>query len=108
MTSVCTDRDGHLWIATLNDGLFVYDLTSRDLHRIDLNRFVPDNTVGYIRCSAVFCDAQGELWLAMTEKYHVLRCRYDGKDLHVLGRVDVLNPTTVSQDDLGRIWTPTG
>jgi signal transduction histidine kinase/ligand-binding sensor domain-containing protein/DNA-binding response OmpR family regulator len=104
VTSVCPDRDGHLWIATLNDGLFVYDLKTRDLRQIDLNRFVPDNTIGYIRCSGIFCDAQGELWLAMTEKYHVLHCRYDGKDLRVLGRVDVFNPTTISQDDLGRIW----
>ncbi len=104
VTSVCTDREGHLWIATLNDGLFVYDLQTRDLRRMDLNRFVPDNSVGYIRCSSIFCDAQGELWIAMTEKYTLLHCRYDGRDLQLLDRMNLANPMTVSQDDLGRIW----
>ena len=104
VTSVCTDREGHLWISTLNDGLFVYDLQTRDLRRMDLNRFVPDNSVGYIRCSSIFCDAQGELWIAMTEKYTLLHCRYDGRELRTVDQVDVVNPVTVSQDDLGRIW----
>ena len=104
VTSVCTDRENRLWIATLNDGLFVCDLSSRELRRLDLNRFVPDSNIGYIRCYGVFCDVQGEMWLVMTEKYHVLRCSYDGRQLKVLDRIDTVNPTTLSQDDLGRIW----
>ena len=104
VVSVCADREKRLWITTLNDGLFVYDLNSKDLSTIDLNRLVPDNNVGYIRCSSVFCDAQGEIWLVMTEKYQVLRCRYDGRQLQVVDRIGMVNPTTLSQDDLGRIW----
>ncbi len=102
--SVCADRENRLWIATLNDGLFVYDLNTKDLRPIDLNRFVPDSNVGYIRCSSIFCDAQGEIWLAMTEKYQVLRCRYNGSQMQLLDRFAMTNPTTFSQDDLGRIW----
>ena len=104
VVSVCADRDNHLWITTLNDGLFVYDLDVKTLQKIDMNRLVPDNSVGYIRCSGLFCDRQGELWLVMTEKYRVLRCRYDGKQLQVVDRIDTVNPIAVSQDDLDRIW----
>ena len=101
--SVCADRENRLWIATLNDGLFVYDLNTKDLRPIDLNRFVPDSNVGYIRCSSIFCDAQGEIWLAMTEKYQVLRCRYNGSQMQLLDRFAMTNPTTFSQDDLGQV-----
>ena len=104
VVSVCADRDNHLWITTLNDGLFVYDLGSKTLQKIDMNRLVPDNNIGYIRCSGLFCDRQGELWLIVTEKYRVLRCRYDGRQLQVVDRIDMINPVAVSQDDLGRIW----
>ena len=99
-----TDREGRIWISTRNDGLYVYNPAANDLQRIDLNRFVPDNNLGYIRCSSFFCDAQGELWLVLMEKYRVLRCSYDGRSLRVIDRIDQFNPVTVSQDDLGRIW----
>ncbi|NLZ20216.1 MAG: response regulator [Bacteroidales bacterium] len=104
VTALSTDREGRLWISTLNDGLYVYDTESKELRPIDLNRFVPDNNLGYVRCSSITCDAQGELWLVLMEKYRVLRCRYDGRDLKVIDRIDQFNPTSVSQDDLGRIW----
>ena len=104
VTSVCVDREGRLWITTLNDGLYVYDLQTRELRRIDVGRFIPDSSVGYIRCSSIFCDAQGDLWLAMTEKYLALHCRYDGRDLQLVGRINAVNPSAFSQDDLGRIW----
>ena len=102
--SVCADHDGHLWIATYNDGLYVYDLASKDLKQIDIERFVPDSNIGYIRCSNVFCDAQGEMWFVMTEKYRVLRCRYDGRQLQLIDMIEGNNPMAVSQDDLDRIW----
>ena len=104
VVSVCPDKSGRLWISTLNDGLYVHDLTGKDIRRIDLRRLVPDNNIGYIRCSGVFCDAQDEIWLVLTEKYRVLRCRYDGRDLKAVDQVDIINPVTVSQDDLSRIW----
>ena len=104
VVSVCTDREGRLWIATLNDGLFVYEQAFHRLQRIDIDRFVPDKNVGYIRCSSVFCDRDGEIWLVLGDKYRVLRCRYDGRDVQVLDNIFATVPITVAQDDLGRIW----
>ena len=102
--SVCADHDGNLWIATYNDGLYVYNILSRELKRMEINHLVPDSNIGYIRSSHIFCDAQGELWLVMTEKYCVLRCRYDGKRLQAVDLVGMTNPLAISQDDLDRIW----
>ncbi|MCR5351311.1 MAG: response regulator [Bacteroidales bacterium] len=104
VVSVCTDRDGRLWIATLNDGLYVYDPRTHRIQDLDIQRFVPDKNVGYIRCSAVFCDDQGEIWLVLSDKYRVLRCRYDGRDLQVIDQVFASSPITAAQDRDGRIW----
>ena len=104
VTALGTDREGRLWISTLNDGLYVCNPGGNNLSTLDLNRRVPDSNLGYIRCSGIFCDAQGEIWLTLMEKYRVLRCRYDGKDLRMIDRIDQFNPIAVSQDDLGRIW----
>ena len=104
VVSLCPDQTGNLWISTLNDGLYVYEPGKNTVRRIDLRRLVPDNNIGYIRCYDIFCDAQGELWLVLTEKYRVLRCRFDGRELRAQDQVDLVNPVTVSQDDLGRIW----
>ncbi len=104
VVSLCPDRDGHLWIATHNDGLYVYGPGSKELRKIDLNPFVPDNNVGYIRCSSVFCDAEGEMWLVLTDKHRVLRCRYDDRQLRQLDQIWQYNPVCLSQDDLGHVW----
>ncbi len=104
VTALSMDLLGRLWISTRNDGLYVCNQGTSDLRRIDLDPFVPDRNVGYVRCTSIFCDAQGELWLVLMEKHRVLRCRYDGRQLHVLDRIDQINPMAVSQDDLGRIW----
>ena len=102
--SVCADHDGNLWIATYNDGLYVYNILSRELKRMEINHLVPNSNIGYIRCSHIFCDAQGELWLTMTEKYCVLRCRYDGKQLQAVDLIGMTSPLAISQDDLDHIW----
>ena len=104
VAALATDREGRLWISTRNDGLYVWNPDGNELRPIDLNRLVPDSNLGYIRCSSIFCDAQGELWLVLMEKYRVLRCSYDGRNLKLIDRIDQFNPVTVSQDDLGRIW----
>ena len=37
VTSLCPDKNGGLWITTLNDGLFRYDLQTREIRSIDIS-----------------------------------------------------------------------
>lgn len=104
VVSLCPDRAGNLWISTLNDGLYVHELGKNTVRSVNLRRLVPDSNIGYICCYSIFCDAQGELWLVLTGKYRTLRCRFDGRELQRVDQIDMANPATVSQDDLGRIW----
>ena len=102
--SLCPDQEGNLWISTLMDGLWRYGLDSRKLEQVPLKPLIQDSSVGYIRASRVFCDAQGELWLLFSEKLRALRCRWDGQRLVPLDSVFLFSPMSITQDDQGYIW----
>ena len=104
VTSLCQDNQNRLWITTLKDGLWKYDLDRKELQSVDVSYLVPDANVGYNRCSKVFCDSAGELWLVFTNKYLVFRTRYDGKTFQVQDILSLINPMAIEEDERGRIW----
>ena len=104
VNSLCLDREQRLWIATLRDGLWVYDLGKKNLQSVDITSLIPDSNVGYIRCSKVFCDSSGDLWLLFQEKYRVVRCRFDGRHFQVLDSFMMMNANAIEEDGQGNIW----
>ncbi len=104
VTSLCQDRDNRLWITTLRDGLWVYDIPGKTLRPVDVSYLFSNTGVGYIRCSKVFCDSEGDLWLLFTDKYQVFRTRFDGKRFQVLGTAIIMNPLAIAEDERGSIW----
>ena len=104
VTSLCLDNQNRLWITTLQDGVWTYDLGRKELRSVDVSHLVPDANVGYNRCSKVFCDSEGELWLVFTNKYLVFRTRYDGKSFQILDYAGIINPMAIAEDERGRIW----
>ncbi len=104
VVSLCCDRDNRLWIATLRDGLWVREPGSEQVHQVDVSHLVPDTHIGYIRCSKVYCDAEGELWLLFAAKYRVVRGRYEHGRIRMTDSFFFPHPAAIAQDDLGRIW----
>ena len=104
VTSLCLDHCNRLWISTLQDGLWFYDLASKELLQVPVDNLAGDASVGYNRVSKVFCDSQGELWLLFTNKYTVVRTRFDGKHFQVLDTAGIINPFSIAEDERGRIW----
>ena len=104
VVNLCTDQDGGLWITTLRDGLFRYDLGTKQLQEVATAQLIPDSDVGYIRTSSVFCDSDGDLWLAFSDKMRVIRCQWDGKRLTARDVVFCLNPLSLVEDDRGALW----
>ena len=102
--ALCPDTKGNLWISTLMDGLWRYDLESRKLEQIPLEPFIHDSSLGYIRVSRILCDADGDLWLVFSEKMRVLRCRWNGKQLVTADTFFAYSPMAIAQDDQGYIW----
>ena len=104
VTSLCLDQEQRLWIATLRDGLWLYDLRKKDLRNVDVAALIPNTSVGYNRCSKIFCDSGGDLWLFFQEKYWVVRCRYEGDRFRVLDNLFVANVNAIVEDGQGRLW----
>ncbi len=104
VTSLCPDKNGGLWITTLNDGLFRYDLQTREIRSIDISHLIPDKEVGYIRASKVYCEPDGDLWFVFTDKIRVIRCQWDGKQLIPQDRVYAPSPLSLTTDDQGFLW----
>ncbi|MBR3291680.1 MAG: response regulator [Bacteroidales bacterium] len=104
VVSLCRDNAARLWIATLRDGLWLREPGSDQLRRVDVSHLVPDAHIGYLRCGKVFCDAEGDLWLLFSDKYHVSRCRYVQGKLQLVDGFFFTHPAAIAQDDKGRIW----
>ncbi|MBR4740209.1 MAG: hybrid sensor histidine kinase/response regulator, partial [Bacteroidales bacterium] len=104
VTSVCPDKQGALWISTLRDGLFRYDLAGKQLQAVDIGHLIPDDNVGYIRTSKVYCAPDGDLWVVFADKMRVIRCLWDGKRLVGKDVVFASSPMAVTEDDRGVLW----
>jgi signal transduction histidine kinase/ligand-binding sensor domain-containing protein/DNA-binding response OmpR family regulator len=104
VTSLCLDQEQRLWITTFRDGLWVYDIARKELKPVDDSSLLPDTSVGYIRCSKVYCDRDGDLWVLFQEKYTATRCRFDGTLLHRIDSFFLPNVSDVVDDGQGHIW----
>ena len=104
VTSLCPDKAGQLWIATLRDGLYCYETASRKLHKVDDTHLFQDTGVGYVRTTKVFCDSAGDLWLLFPGKMSVVQCRYKNGRLTPLNSISVFIPMSIAEDDQGYIW----
>ena len=103
VTSLAMDS-GRLWICTLLDGLYLYDIASGQVRSIEASHLIPDNNVGYIRVSKVFVDSAGDVWLLFTDKFRAVRCRFDGRALRPIESLEFVNPLSIAEDDRGCVW----
>ncbi len=104
VTALCTDKAGALWISTLRDGLYRYDLREKKLQAVPIGQLISDSETGYIRASGLYCDSDGDLWLIFQDKVRVIRCLWDGKQLVPKDLVYAAYPTNVMEDDRGALW----
>ena len=104
VNSLCTDKTGNLWISTYDDGLWCYNLNSRKLEAVKTDFLIPDSATGYLRCTRVFCDSAGEIWLLFSDKLRTIRCSWDGLRLRQLDFFYCAYPLSIAEDDRGFIW----
>ena len=104
VTSLCPDKNNGLWIATLKDGLYRYDLVTREIRPVDTRHLISDSSIGYIRVSSVFCDSAGDLWMVFMDKMRAIRVNWNGRTLTPRKVIYAQNPLTLAEDDRGCIW----
>lgn len=113
VTALAVDRSDRLWISTLTDGLYMYDLASRHIQKIELPALpLQDDSkrsvVGYL-----FADDEDALWMTV-DNCLVVKCLYQpsptrgGGRLRVAASYPMFYPRFITQDRNRTIWVSTG
>ena len=102
VTSISQDKSGHIWIATRKDGLLMFNLKDNTFHKIETEKFFPENKLYPNRVARVFIDNDNFIWL-MTDLNKLIKCYYDGKDL-CQTEIYEINANCMTQDNNGTIY----
>ena len=98
--AVAVDKQDNLWISTLLKGVFVYHTDTQKAEQITIEGLPAGETKNAI--NHIFCDRDGELWLSTSNI--VMKCRYDGQRLNILGQWPVPMAMDFEQTDDGTVW----
>lgn len=106
VVSVVADKESNLWIVTLMDGLYIYDLQGQRLDAVGMDELFPHEKQRKIYISRLFVDRDNAVWMTASNS-QVLKCRYRDGALRVEGRYPVFLPMAVAQDGDGTVWVST-
>jgi len=104
VTSITADQNENIWITTSLDGIFFYDIDHKIIHPIEVSEFFPENKYFTNNVKSIFIDKENFLWL-ITETDRVVKCRYDGRRLHLVNDYSLKTSiTAVTEDNFGTIY----
>lgn len=101
--AVAVDKQENLWVSTLLKGVFVYQTATQKAGQIVIEGLPAGETRNAV--NHIFCDRDGMLWLSTANI--VMKCRYDGQRLHILGQWPVPMAMDFEQTDDGTVWVST-
>ena len=101
--AVAMDKQENLWVSTLLKGVFVYHTTTQKAEQIAIEGLPTGETKNVV--NHIFCDRDGLLWLSTANT--VMKCRYDGTRLNILGQWAVPMAMDFEQADDGTVWAST-
>lgn len=106
VVSASAEKNGILWITTLSDGVYRYDLNNKKVVPIDMEKIFPESRQKAVRVNQIFVDNDNNLWMTVTNS-KVLKCQYNNNDLHIINEYDIKYPMSITQDYNGSIWIGT-
>ena len=98
--SVAVDKQENLWISTMLKGVFVYHTATQKAEQITIEGLPAGEQKNAI--NHIFCDRDGGLWLSTSNI--VMKARYDGQRLNILGQWPVPMAMDFEQTDDGTVW----
>ena len=101
--AVATDMQENLWISTMTKGVFVYHTNTGKAEQMVIEGLPAGETKNAV--NHIFCDSDGQLWLSTNNI--VMKCRYDGARLNILGQWPVPMAMDFDQTDDGTVWAAT-
>ncbi|MDE6098506.1 MAG: response regulator [Muribaculaceae bacterium] len=107
VVSTSVDKQGNLWMATRNDGIFILrDADSEALH-IGIEQLTKGK-VGYDEyIKTIFVDSGGFVWITLTNG-EILKCTFDSGRFGIADRYEVWGAMSIAEDANGTIWLGTG
>ena len=105
VVSLDCDSKGNLWIATLKDGLFVYDSKSMEFSEVEVGHLLPLQDGNRTDVSIVFADKDDNIWLSAAS--HIIKCSYEGGRLKAEFSRPAFYPMAIEQDENGTVWIAT-
>ena len=106
VVSASAEKNGILWITTLSDGVYRYDLNNKKVVPIDMEKIFPESRQKAVRVNQIFVDNDNNLWMTVTNN-KILKCQYSNNDLHIINEYDIKYPMSITQDYNGSIWIGT-
>jgi len=109
VTALAVDKSEHLWISTLTDGLYMYDLASRHIEKIELPKLPLQTDSKRSVVDYIFVDDKDGLWMTV-DNLMVIKClyRHSGGGLRVEASYPMFYPRFITQDRNRTIWVSTG
>ena len=66
-TSVCEDRDGHIWVGTKGNSLFRIDFTGREIASVKQYLLSPETNPASARITYIYLDLFGNIWVGTAD-----------------------------------------
>ena len=105
--SVAVDKERNLWMATMIDGLYVYNMDSHEVKEVDQPGLPGKSATDKPDITRVFVDDEGYIWLAALYASKVMKCSYKNGILKTEAIHDIFLPLSFAQDSRGTIWVGT-
>lgn len=105
--SVAVDKERNLWMATMIDGLYVYNMDSHAVKEVDSAGLPGKSATDKPDITRVFVDDEGYIWLAALYASKVMKCSYKNGILKTEAIHDIFLPLSFAQDSRGTIWVGT-
>lgn len=106
VVSVAVDKGKHLWIATLMDGLFMYDLNTQKVEKIDMRKMLPEEKQENTEIRQIFVDSNDAIWM-IASPHKILKCHFLNGHLQKEVAYTVYFPMSITQDRNQTIWIGT-
>ncbi len=106
VVAIAASTDQHLWISTLMDGVYVYDIRNQHMQTIDIEKFFTQEKQKAFHVNQIFIDDSNAIWMTATNN-EVVKCRYTNGNLRVEERYFIYMPMSITQGADRTIWIGT-
>lgn len=103
VTALACDND-NLWIATLSNNLYIYNLHTNDIKYIDITTFFPEDPYFQDKICSIYIGKEDVVWLQSESK--LTQCKYKDKKLFKIKTFNFFQVIQgIAEDSIGTVWT---